>query len=153
MEPIKELKGTNGILHLYEDRIVISRKTFGGFAAFGIIGDKTIFYNSIQGIELSGGMLRIIPKGCDVTSYKTMNYSDIRKAQKDNNVILLSPTKIKIAEKICEIINKKVNETYFNNQNMIEKNSANEIREFKKLLDDGIITQEEFDKKKRELLK
>lgn len=32
-------------------------------------------------------------------------------------------------------------------------NSIEEIREYKKLLDDGIITQEEFDKKKKEILK
>lgn len=148
-----QLKGTNGILYLYEDKIIISRKTFGGFAAFGIVGDKTIFYNSIQGIEYSGGILRIIPKGCDVKSYKSINYSDIRKAQRDSNVILLTPSKTKLAERICETINRKVNETYSSTKNINTRDNANEIREFKKLLDEGIITQEEFQRKKQELLK
>lgn len=33
-----------------------------------------------------------------------------------------------------------------------EKSTAEQLREFKSLLDDGIITQEEFDAKKKELL-
>lgn len=36
--------------------------------------------------------------------------------------------------------------------NKEEKSVAEKIREYKKLLDDGIITQEEFEKKKDELL-
>ena len=35
---------------------------------------------------------------------------------------------------------------------VVEKSSANELREFKALLDDGILTQEEFDAKKKEIL-
>ena len=35
---------------------------------------------------------------------------------------------------------------------MAQKSAADEIRETKKLLDDGIITQEEFDAKKKQLL-
>ena len=152
MKLIKELKGTNGILYLYEDRIVISRKTFGGLCAFGIVGDKTYFYNSLQGIEFSGAILRIIPKGCDVFSYKAINFSDIRKAQKDSNVILVG-TKIKLAQEICNIITNKVNGIYSNNKEVVANSVADEILKFKELLENGIITQEEFDKKKKELLK
>ena len=68
MKEIMKLKGMNGVIYLYEDRITISRKTFGGISSFGIVGDKTIYYNSIQGVEYSGGLLRIIPKGCDNNS-------------------------------------------------------------------------------------
>ena len=39
-----------------------------------------------------------------------------------------------------------------NNQTSVSGSSASEIREFKQLLDDGIITQEEFDAKKKQLL-
>lgn len=154
MKFIKELKGTNGTIALFEDRIIISRKTLGGIAAFGFVGDRSIFYTAIQGVEYSGGLLKIIPKGCNSNSYNNIKYSDIRKAQKDDNVILLSPSKRKDAENICEIINRKVNEQYMNDKNMQVNNfsSVDEILKFKKLLDEGIITQEEFEKKKKELL-
>lgn len=145
---ITKLKGTNGIIYLYEDKITISRKTFGGFAAFGMIGDKTFFYNAIQGIEYNGGFLRIIPKGMD---YKSYRIGETMRAQKDDNVIMLTPLKTKQAKEICEIINKKVNEIG-GCVNISNIGMANEIREYKKLLDDGIITEEEFEKKKQELL-
>ena len=145
---ISQLKGTNGIIYLYEDRIVISRQTLGGLAAFGIVGDKTFFYDSLQGIEYNGGFLRVIPKGTD---YKSYSISETLKAQKDNNVIMLSPLKIKQAKEICEIITQKVNQIS-NISSIHDGGIPNEIREYKKLLDDGIITQEEFEKKKKELL-
>lgn len=148
MKEIIQLKGTNGVIHLYDDRIIISRNTFGGIVSFGIVGDKTFFYNAIQGVEFSGGLLRIIPKGCDASNYSIMN---ICKAQKDSNVILLSPSKVKKAKQICEIISQKVNETCLNKNNEISS-VADEILKFKKLLDEGIITKSEFERKKQELL-
>lgn len=153
MELITKLKGTNGIISLYEDRIVISRKTFGGIASFGITGDRSIFYNAIQGVEYSGSLLKIIPKGSDSRGYNNLKYSDIRKAQRDENVILLSPFNRKIAEKIYQIINEKVNEIYSRDVGK-EKyiSNADEIRKYKQLLDEGIITQKEFEKKKNELI-
>ena len=36
--------------------------------------------------------------------------------------------------------------------NIQEKSSADELKKFKDLLDSGIITQEEFDEKKKQLL-
>lgn len=153
MESIAELKGLNGIIYLYEDRIVISRKTLSGIINFGG-GERTLFYNAIQGIEYSGGMLRIIPKGDPGRSY-SLSFADMKEAQKDSNCILLSggKQKQKIAQEICEIIKSKVKETNGQTQNVVEQSSADEILKFKKLLDEGIITQEEFEKKKQELLK
>lgn len=145
---VVHLKGTNGIMYVYQDRIVISRKSFGGFAAFGIVGDKTFFYNSIQGIEYNGGFLRIIPKGMD---YKSYRIGETLKAQKDDNVIMLTPLKTKQAKEVCEIITKKVNEVN-GGTSTIGISTTSEIREYKKLLDEGIITEEEFEKKKQELL-
>ena len=152
MEVIEQLKGTNGIIYLYNDRIVISRNTFGGFAAFGVAGDKTFFYNAIQGVELSGSILRVIPKGADTNIYNSISFLDVRKAQKDSNAILVG-SKIELAKRICEIITKKVNETYSNVNFETTSSVADEILKFKKLLDEGIITQEEFETKKKELLK
>ena len=34
----------------------------------------------------------------------------------------------------------------------VEKDNIEKLKEYKKLLDDGIITQEDFDKKKQQLL-
>ncbi len=156
MKELIQLKGTNGKISVFEDRIVISRNTFGGIAAFGLGGEKTYYYSAIQGVELAGAILRIIPKGADNQSYNAMNYADILKATKDSNVILVG-NKIKLAQEICEIVTTKINEIYSNSNNVVKltgnNSNADEILKFKKLLDDGIITQEEFEKKKEQLLK
>jgi predicted Zn-dependent peptidase len=54
------------------------------------------------------------------------------------------------AEAPTETVNIDMRTT--NNQTSVSGSSASVIREFKQLLDDGIITQEEFDAKKKQLL-
>ena len=49
----------------------------------------------------------------------------------------------------------KAFQEYLNNKDntqIIQNSSADEIKKFKELLDSGIITQEEFDAKKKQLL-
>lgn len=147
---ITKLKGTNGIIYIYEDRIVISRKTFFGFSTFGIVGDKTLFYNAIQEIEYNGagGWLRVHPKGILLKNYNAI--TEVLKATKDDYTISIPFWKVKQGKEIHEIIAKKVNEA--NRTSNTNISPTNEIREYKKLLDDGIITEEEFEKKKQELL-
>lgn len=61
-------------------------------------------------------------------------------------------SKKEVAKRIYKIINEKIKEVYLKSIAVTEKSNADEIREYKKLLDEGIITQEEFEKKKQELL-
>lgn len=56
-----------------------------------------------------------------------------------------------IPEKDYEVVNQSNNEK-MNVLGDNTKNTADVVREYKKLMDEGIITQEEFDKKKKELL-
>lgn len=49
-----------------------------------------------------------------------------------------------------EVVESKIEKNISNNE--VTKNNVDIIREFKKLLDEGIISQDEFDKKKKELL-
>ena len=51
-----------------------------------------------------------------------------------------------------DAINKARNKQESNNSTNIAISSADEIRKYKELLDDGIITQAEFEDKKRKLL-
>lgn len=56
-----------------------------------------------------------------------------------------------MVENEVKIEKKKLSED--NNITMVSFSCADEIRKYKKLLDDGIITEEEFETAKRELLK
>lgn len=142
MELISELKGFDGKLYVYDDRIVISRNTLAGIVLFGS-AKKTFFYNSIQGVEIINGIFRIIPMGAE---------SNAKKFNKDSNVITLGFNR-KHAKKIYNLILQKIKEANNGGTKSNSISKTDEILKFKKLLDDGIITNEEFEIKKQELLK
>lgn len=58
---------------------------------------------------------------------------------------------VQVADTIISSLNTVINTSESNNENPLSSNIEH-IREFKKLLDEGILTQEEFDTKKKELL-
>lgn len=76
----------------------------------------------------------------------------------DENTITLKnkPNIIKEAKETVDFLNKKIREAKtgaHTAQTVIQQNSAaDELKKFKELLDSGIITQEEFDAKKKQLL-
>lgn len=69
------------------------------------------------------------------------------------NVAVDKDTVDRISDSLNEIIyNLKRRNISATNSNTSTISSASEIRKYKELLDDGIITEEEFNKKKQELL-
>ena len=76
----------------------------------------------------------------------------------DENSVPIQPTMVPLAQEIYEFIEKRRKEIKSQNRQPVqtvqitEKSSAEQIREFKELMDMGIITQEEFDAKKKQLL-
>jgi hypothetical protein len=149
---IMSLKGQNGQIDLYQDKIIIKRSGFFAVLNHGFTkGDKTIFISQITGIQLKLAGLMVgyiqftVPGGIE-------SKQGIWSAKDDENSVTFylaendSATQLK--EKIEELLHKSRQGT---NQT-IQVSSADEIKKFKQLLDDGIITNEEFNKKKKELL-
>lgn len=87
--------------------------------------------------------------GMDNISVKSVD--DI--IEEENSVIFNSPSKYKIAIKIKEYV-EEYQSNYISTINTVSNNisSADEIKKFKQLLDDKIISQEEFDLKKKHLI-
>lgn len=125
------LKGAiNGVIAITDKRIFFCNSTLGSTNL------KQIFIKDIQSIDenINGltktGQLRI----CGIT-----------------DTFLINIYKKDISEAIKRIIyNLETSDNKSNSNNSISK--ADEILKFKKLLDEGIITQEEFEMKKKELL-
>lgn len=114
---------------------------------------KTIPVNSVISVQIKkpgllGGYLYFqTVGGLDNSSRKTvMNYI------KDENSIILGTRKMyKIAVQIKEYVEKIQSSP--NNVNVINQtSSADELIKFKQLLDEGVITQEEFELKKKQLI-
>lgn len=141
---------TKGILKVFDDRIELTKQDPTKF--FNNITTKTIPLSSISSVQIKmpsprlGGFIAFsLSGGREFTGASTLD------AVKDENAFLvrndtyLKATKIKAY--IDDFIANKGNSTSVN-----QISAADEIMKFKALLDQGIITQEEFDSKKKQLL-
>ena len=145
--------GVNGQLYIYEDKVVIERKGALGFLSIGLAGSKTIPMNSImsvqfrEGTSLTNGYIQFgILGGKEMTGGLTA-------ATKDENTVIIRKTDNATGMKIKDFIEKKSMDSGQNKTTVVQQAStADEILKFKKLADDGIITQEEFEAKKKQLL-
>lgn len=155
------LKGANGVLKVYEDKVVLSRNTINGILYQGIKGDRIFFYNNLSGIEYRklgfwvNGYIKFIVAGTIEEEQKSGFFGIFSsKSLKDSNTIVLVYNKeiLKKADKTYEYILDRKNRCIISNTTQITTSSADEIMKFKKLFDDGVITKEEFKKKKKELL-
>lgn len=148
------IKGLNGQLYVYENKIEITRKGVWAFAHQGLKGTKTIPISEIKSIQLkrAGLVQGYIQFGISGSiegqgGYQAANYDE-------NTVTFLDESCNKIALNIKSYI-EDIIANKSNSQNTIIQQSysdADELMKFKKLLDDGVITQEEFDAKKKQIL-
>jgi len=114
-------------------------------------GDKTIYINQISAIQVKPGTLLIngyiqitVPGGLESKKGildATQDENTVIFTKKDNELVY------QIKAKIEELMSQQ-HATYTANQ----ISSADEIRKYKELFDDGIITKEEFEQKKKQLL-
>ena len=150
--------GAKDILYLYEDHVVISHRGALNALSMGIKGDKTIYYTDITSVQykkpaLAAGYLQFsLPGGKE-------DRGGVFSALSDENTITLKAGDGRItakAEQVLEILNQKIREAKSGAHaaaTVVQQTSAaDEIKKFKELVDMGVITQEEFDAKKKQLL-
>lgn len=164
IQPISELKGANGKIIVYEDKVIISRKTAMGYLIQGAMEDKTFYYKDLTNVEFrkptiwANGYIKFIVAGTrevdHITSFFSMQTSE--EAARDTNALIVRAFRKKVvieSEKIYNLIMEKLEEHKNSHKsNNTNFSIANEILKFKELLDNGIITKDEFEKKKQELL-
>ena len=154
--PIKVFKGINGQAELYTNKVIIKRKGIMSKLTQGFfLPDKTLFINQITGIKLkkaslvTNGYLEFILSG-NLEFKKGL----LAQTHSENSIFF----------RITVFNTKAINEEAEDFKNSIEEminkvgdntnpiSSADELTKFKKLLDEGVITKEEFEKKKKQLL-
>ncbi len=147
------LKGTNGQLYVYENKIEIARKGLLALAQQGLKGTKSIPISQIKSVQvklckLSMGFIQFgIGGGSE-------NRGALKDAHTDENTITFSSSKTNaLVQEIKNYIENAItNQTTAPNSTNTSISTADEIKRFKELLDMGAITQEEFDAKKKQLL-
>lgn len=141
---LMSLKGATGILKLYEDRIVITSTK----STKKNRSDKTIYLKTITGVQLklgssfSAGYIHFNLPG----SRDKFIFEEFSAAYNDNAVVFSkkeNDTATQIKNKIEELISTAPSDS---------NESIDDIRKYKALLDEGIISQAEFEAKKKQLL-
>ena len=138
-------------LKVYEDRIVITHSGVLNFFAMGIKGDKTVYYNDLTAVQFkkagwTAGHIQFSLLG------GRESVGGVFAATSDENTITINSNENEIAEKMVEYIQQKIKEVRQPKVAPAVASAADEILKLKNLMDMGVITQEEFDAKKKQLL-
>jgi hypothetical protein len=145
-----------GILTVYEDYCVIKAKknaTTMMVTSTFFSGEKILYYSDLTAVQykepglLTAGYLQFEYPGCG-------NAGNGNPYQSENSFIIQKKY-AELGNKIYQYINKRILEERKkkNISNVVNALSpAEELKKFKELLDAGILTQEEFNAKKKELL-
>jgi DNA-directed RNA polymerase subunit RPC12/RpoP len=144
--------GKGDYLVIHEAEVTLQHKGIVNVIAQGVKGDKTIFISDLTSIQfkkpseyLLGYIQFSLPGAIE-------NRMGIMGAEADENSIKIVKSKEDEAEVVSEYLLNRLRELKNPKPFIWSFNPSDEIRKFKSLLDDGIISQEEFDAKKKQLL-
>ena len=147
------LKGVNGQIHVYEDRIIIERGGFLGFMSQGLAGSKTIPMDSIMSVQFKegnsffNGFIQFGILGGREFQGGVFN------ATQDENTVMINRSTNNEAYQIKKYVEERILKRGKNQGTVVQQvSAADELKKFKELLDMGVITQEEFNAKKKQLL-
>ena len=141
-------KGVNGQLELLEGRIRISRKGVLGFLTQGLKGDKEINISSISSVQwkkagaLTNGYIQFAFFGGAEAK------GGIVQATQDENSIMFRATQEAAFQAIRDEIQRRISAP----ATSAPSSAADEIRKLAELRDQGILTPEEFEAKKKRML-
>lgn len=153
-----EVKKSGRLLLVYNDRVVFSRKGVLGSLLWSLKGDKTIFYQNLTSVEFKNcglftGFIEFIFPGSG--DEKGDAISGINNQNRFNFSRFLPWRNKKLGILMAEVngfIQQKMKESQQSFNVVTQNSTSDEILKYKKLLDTGIINQQEFDSKKRQLL-
>ena len=143
-------------MEVYDNRVVISTKATLGSLITGNIsdGEKTIYYVDCIGVQFKKSDFQIgyiqLETASALMNNKSSNFFNENSFTFDTSV----QTNEKM-EEVANYIKKRVDEIKSSKNApavVSQVSAADEIKKFKELLDMGVITQEEFDAKKKQLL-
>lgn len=147
------LKGVNGQLTIYEDRVIIERRGALGFLTQGLAGAKTIPMDSIMSVQFKEG--NMWTNG--FIQFGIMGGKEARggvfNATQDENTVMIKAATNNDARAIKDYIEGIILNRSKNKGVVVQQASpAEELKKFKELLDMGVISQAEFDAKKKQIL-
>ena len=148
-----EAKGYNGTLILTENSLIIKRNGFLSKMQFGS-SDKEIPLRSITALLFKEtsmwsnlGYIQIIYKGSIEKQVRILNG-----ASSDENTILFKKNQEKIFQEIKTKVNNIISSGFSNVNSANQTTGLNDLEKLAELKAKGIITEEEFSLKKKQIL-
>ncbi|MGE7718047.1 DUF4429 domain-containing protein [Priestia megaterium] len=144
-------KGLNGQIEVTETNIIIRRNGAGALLSKGFAGDKTIPISAITAIQFKPGSF-FSGNGFIKFCYGGSNEQrgNLKEAIHDDNAVVFRPKHNDIFESLKSTIEQKMVQ-----EKSPQRSGASEVEQLERLArlkDQGHITEEEFQKKKIELL-
>ena len=141
-------------INIYEDSIEIVQTGLRSKAAKGLIGSKTVPFESITAIQyregnnLTNGYVQISIKGYEESKKGLLD------ATMDENSIVFQKKNNEIFKKIADLIQEKIKEFSSKASNKItsQVSISEEIEKLNNLFKSGAISEEEFTKAKDKLI-
>ncbi|NLN75802.1 MAG: hypothetical protein GX139_05790 [Armatimonadetes bacterium] len=144
--------GVNGQIELYEDYLILKRKGVISFIAHGFKGEKEIYLDQISAVQLkqcgtlTSGYLQIVFKGSQESK------SALFDAVSDENTVIFGPDRESEFLHLKMLLDKQRRQSRLGPPASASTSVADEIDKLDSLRRRGIITDREFEAKKRELL-
>ena len=141
--------GVNGQIEIRDNKIIINRRGIMASLAYAFAGEKEILIDNITAIQYkkagwcTNGYIQFTFKGCLEAK------RGIIEATKDENSIVFNSFQEKKFQYIKDEINKRIQSS---NQPVKTISNLDELEKLAHLRDKGIVTEEEFNLKKKELL-
>jgi hypothetical protein len=139
----------NGQHELFENKICIRRKGLTAVLSQGLKGDKEIFINQISSIQikkaglLTNGFIQFAFMG-------GLEAKDgLLQSTSDENSLIFTKKHQESFEQIKEAIERKF---FSKNNNVLPNNDINDLEKLSGLHTKGIITDDEFNAKKKQIL-
>lgn len=129
---------------LTDNSVTISRGAHNYMVNRGMRGNHTIPYNNI--VEIKYKKASVLSKGyIQFTTAQSQVLGALRTLNQPQNAIKFGKASNKTILEIKNLVEQKIG-----NHRSMQK--VDELKEYKALLDQGIITQDDFERKKNELL-
>lgn len=156
MEKLFEVECAGTLFRVYDDCVSLSPKGFLGFASKGLAGERKLFYKDISSVQfkestkLLSGFIEFY-----VIGVNAKQGGGLFAGTNNENRFTFYNKSLSEMQKAYEYIHNKINnqkEETKTSAQPAEIDSFTEIKKYKQLLDEGIITEEEFNAKKKQLL-
>jgi len=145
---LKEVKGVNGQIELWVNKVIIKRRGFTSFLTQGLRGDKEILLNQISSIQFKDPST--FTNGFIQFSYLggAEHKGGLLDATKDENTVFFNTSQAEDFKGFKKMTEEKIQEL----SKSVIGGGLEDLEKLAELKEKGIITEEEFIAKKKKIL-